>query len=204
MRAFATDPTSALRRHHRVQPAGRRRDARGRRRAVPRGADRARVHGRCARGDRAEEERARARGAAARRAVPGAARLEARRRRPARADGGRAQRAPTELRVVTRKAPTPAQLDDLLFAWRVAKFVKSNAIVYCAGRPHARHRRRPDEPRRLDADRGDEGEARGPVARGIGRRVRRVLPVPRRARRRRRQRRDGGDPARAAACATTR
>ena len=35
-----------------------------------------------------------------------------------------------ELKVVTRKAPTPAQLADLLFAWRVAKFVKSNAIVY--------------------------------------------------------------------------
>jgi phosphoribosylaminoimidazolecarboxamide formyltransferase/IMP cyclohydrolase len=30
-----------------------------------------------------------------------------------------------------RKAPTAAQIDDLLFAWRVAKFVKSNAIVYC-------------------------------------------------------------------------
>jgi phosphoribosylaminoimidazolecarboxamide formyltransferase/IMP cyclohydrolase len=38
-----------------------------------------------------------------------------------------------ELRCVTRVAPTPAQLDDLLFAWRVAKFVKSNAIVYCGG-----------------------------------------------------------------------
>ena len=38
-----------------------------------------------------------------------------------------------ELRVVTRKAPTDAQLDDLLFAWKVAKFVKSNAIVFCAG-----------------------------------------------------------------------
>jgi phosphoribosylaminoimidazolecarboxamide formyltransferase/IMP cyclohydrolase len=38
-----------------------------------------------------------------------------------------------ELRCVTRVAPTPAQLDDLLFAWRVAKFVKSNAIVYCRG-----------------------------------------------------------------------
>ena len=35
-----------------------------------------------------------------------------------------------ELKVVTRLAPTPAQLDDLLFAWRVAKYVKSNAIVY--------------------------------------------------------------------------
>lgn len=35
-----------------------------------------------------------------------------------------------ELKVVTRLAPTEAQLRDLLFAWRVAKFVKSNAIVY--------------------------------------------------------------------------
>jgi phosphoribosylaminoimidazolecarboxamide formyltransferase/IMP cyclohydrolase len=34
--------------------------------------------------------------------------------------------------VVTEKAPTAQQLADLLFAWRVAKFVKSNAIVYCA------------------------------------------------------------------------
>ncbi len=38
-----------------------------------------------------------------------------------------------ELRVVTKKAPSEAQLDDLLFAWKVAKFVKSNAIVFCAG-----------------------------------------------------------------------
>jgi phosphoribosylaminoimidazolecarboxamide formyltransferase/IMP cyclohydrolase len=30
---------------------------------------------------------------------------------------------------VTRRRPTPAELDDLLFAWRVAKYVKSNAIV---------------------------------------------------------------------------
>jgi len=35
-----------------------------------------------------------------------------------------------ELKVVTKLAPTQAQLEDLLFAWRVAKFVKSNAIVY--------------------------------------------------------------------------
>ncbi len=38
-----------------------------------------------------------------------------------------------ELRVVTRLAPSEAQLEDLLFAWKVAKFVKSNAIVFCAG-----------------------------------------------------------------------
>ncbi len=35
-----------------------------------------------------------------------------------------------DLKVVTKKAPTEAQLADLLFAWRVAKFVKSNAIVF--------------------------------------------------------------------------
>ncbi|HLM52528.1 MAG TPA: bifunctional phosphoribosylaminoimidazolecarboxamide formyltransferase/IMP cyclohydrolase, partial [Pseudoxanthomonas sp.] len=35
-----------------------------------------------------------------------------------------------ELKPVTRHRPTPKQLDDLLFAWRIAKFVKSNAIVY--------------------------------------------------------------------------
>jgi phosphoribosylaminoimidazolecarboxamide formyltransferase/IMP cyclohydrolase len=38
-----------------------------------------------------------------------------------------------DLKVVTRVQPTSAQVDDLLFAWRVAWFVKSNAIVYCAG-----------------------------------------------------------------------
>jgi phosphoribosylaminoimidazolecarboxamide formyltransferase/IMP cyclohydrolase len=32
---------------------------------------------------------------------------------------------------VTKLQPTEAQLNDLLFAWNVAKFVKSNAIVFC-------------------------------------------------------------------------
>ena len=36
--------------------------------------------------------------------------------------------------VVTARAPTPQEMDDLLFAWRVAKFVKSNAIVYARER----------------------------------------------------------------------
>jgi phosphoribosylaminoimidazolecarboxamide formyltransferase/IMP cyclohydrolase len=40
--------------------------------------------------------------------------------------------AESELKVVTRLKPSPAQLADLLFAWRVAKYVKSNAIVFCA------------------------------------------------------------------------
>ncbi len=36
-----------------------------------------------------------------------------------------------ELKVVTRQQPTPQQLADLRFAWTVARFVKSNAIVFC-------------------------------------------------------------------------
>jgi len=39
----------------------------------------------------------------------------------------------SDLRVVTHMAPNDAQVADLLFAWRVAKFVKSNAIVFCGG-----------------------------------------------------------------------
>jgi phosphoribosylaminoimidazolecarboxamide formyltransferase / IMP cyclohydrolase len=35
-----------------------------------------------------------------------------------------------DLKVVTKRQPTPAELDDLLFAWQVCKYVKSNAIVY--------------------------------------------------------------------------
>jgi phosphoribosylaminoimidazolecarboxamide formyltransferase/IMP cyclohydrolase len=38
-----------------------------------------------------------------------------------------------ELKVVTSIAPTPEQLQDLAFAWRVVKYVKSNAIVYARG-----------------------------------------------------------------------
>jgi phosphoribosylaminoimidazolecarboxamide formyltransferase/IMP cyclohydrolase len=36
-----------------------------------------------------------------------------------------------DLKVVTKKQPTQQQLQDLMFAWKVAKFVKSNAIVFC-------------------------------------------------------------------------
>ncbi|MFM9880436.1 MAG: bifunctional phosphoribosylaminoimidazolecarboxamide formyltransferase/IMP cyclohydrolase [Burkholderiaceae bacterium] len=38
-----------------------------------------------------------------------------------------------DLNVVSQKQPSPAQLQDLLFAWTVAKYVKSNAIVFCKG-----------------------------------------------------------------------
>ena len=39
--------------------------------------------------------------------------------------------AAEDLEVVTRRPPTEAEMRDLLFAWKVVKFVKSNAIVYC-------------------------------------------------------------------------
>ncbi|MBJ7314158.1 bifunctional phosphoribosylaminoimidazolecarboxamide formyltransferase/IMP cyclohydrolase [Rugamonas sp. CCM 8940] len=38
-----------------------------------------------------------------------------------------------DLKVVTKLQPTQQQLQDLMFAWRVAKYVKSNAIVFCGG-----------------------------------------------------------------------
>jgi phosphoribosylaminoimidazolecarboxamide formyltransferase/IMP cyclohydrolase len=39
-----------------------------------------------------------------------------------------------DLKVVTRRAPSEAEVHDLIFAWKVAKFVKSNAIVYAKNR----------------------------------------------------------------------
>jgi phosphoribosylaminoimidazolecarboxamide formyltransferase / IMP cyclohydrolase len=45
------------------------------------------------------------------------------------ADNHRIRRA--DLRVVTRREPTEQEWVDLLFAWKVAKYVKSNAIVFC-------------------------------------------------------------------------
>ncbi|WP_108483674.1 bifunctional phosphoribosylaminoimidazolecarboxamide formyltransferase/IMP cyclohydrolase [Oceaniglobus ichthyenteri] len=46
-------------------------------------------------------------------------------------DCGRVSR--DDLRVVTKRQPSEAEMDDLLFAWTVAKHVKSNAIVYTNG-----------------------------------------------------------------------
>lgn len=40
--------------------------------------------------------------------------------------------AVSDLKVVTQLQPTAQQMQDLLFAWKVAKYVKSNAIVFCA------------------------------------------------------------------------
>ena len=40
---------------------------------------------------------------------------------------------PSDLRVVTKRQPTDEEIQSLLFAWRIAKHVKSNAIVYTQG-----------------------------------------------------------------------
>ena len=42
--------------------------------------------------------------------------------------------ASDDLQVVTQRAPTEAEIHDLIFAWKVAKYVKSNAIVYAKNR----------------------------------------------------------------------
>ncbi len=42
--------------------------------------------------------------------------------------------AAADLQVVTKRAPTPEEMQDLLFAWKVVKHVKSNAIVYAKDR----------------------------------------------------------------------
>jgi phosphoribosylaminoimidazolecarboxamide formyltransferase/IMP cyclohydrolase len=39
-----------------------------------------------------------------------------------------------DFKIVTRRQPSPAELDDLMFAWQVCKYVKSNAIVYVKDR----------------------------------------------------------------------
>ncbi|WP_349572520.1 bifunctional phosphoribosylaminoimidazolecarboxamide formyltransferase/IMP cyclohydrolase [Azotobacter salinestris] len=39
-----------------------------------------------------------------------------------------------DLKIVTRRAPSEREIHDLIFAWKVAKFVKSNAIVYARNR----------------------------------------------------------------------
>ncbi len=65
-----------------------------------------------------------------------------------------------QLKTVTKRAPSEAELADLRFAFRVAKHVKSNTIVYAKGLRHRRHRRRADEPRRFRAHRRAQGGRR--------------------------------------------
>ena len=62
------------------------------------------------------------------------------------------------MEVVTERKPTEREWGEMLFAWKVCKHVRSNAIVMSQGPRHDRHRRRSDEPRRL----GAAGDREGP------------------------------------------
>ena len=73
-----------------------------------------------------------------------------------------------ELKVVTKRAPTPQELDDLLFAWRVAKYVKSNAIVYARDSRTIGIGAGPDEPRGVGEDRRAQGRGSRPDGAGLG------------------------------------
>lgn len=46
-------------------------------------------------------------------------------------DNDRGEIIAADVQIVSKRAPTEQEMADLLFAWKVAKFVKSNAIVYC-------------------------------------------------------------------------
>ena len=78
-----------------------------------------------------------------------------------------------DLTCPTQRKPTPDETAALLFAWKVCKHVKSNAIVYARLQsgpnggfgPDGRHRGRADEPRGRSALRRDEGRAAAGPAR---------------------------------------
>jgi len=79
-------------------------------------------------------------------------------------DAGRVTAA--DLKVVTRRAPTEAELADLIFAFRVCKHVKSNAIVYV--RDGATVGIGPGQPNRVDSARiGARRAAEAAVAAGL-------------------------------------
>ena len=87
------------------------------------------------------------------------------------------------LQVATRRQPTEAEWADLRFAWRIAKFVKSNAIVYA--RDGATVGVGAGQMSRVYSTRiaAHEGRRRRAQRQGRGHGLRRVLPVPRQPRR---------------------
>ena len=123
-----------LRRHHRLQRrTGRSRRAGGRQ-AVRRSADRAVVLRRRARRVRGQAERCAC--SRFRWARASTVRLQSASAAACWCRAGRQNVQPAELRVVTKRHPTPKEMDDLMFAWRVAKFVKSmpSSSAAAAGR----------------------------------------------------------------------
>ena len=108
-----------------------------------------------------------------------------------------------QLKTVTKRAPTAAELDDLRFAFRVAKHVKSNTIVYAKDRATvgigAGQMSRVDAARiaaRKAEDAAKELKLADAARQRLGGRFGCVLPVRRRPAGRDRGRRHRGDPAR--------
>ena len=108
-----------------------------------------------------------------------------------------------ELKVVTKRQPTPAELADLKFAFKVAKHVKSNAIVYAKDGATvgigAGQMSRVDSARIAAWKSLEAAKAAGlerAAGQGLGGRLRRLLPVRRRPAGRRRGRRHRRHPAR--------
>ena len=108
-----------------------------------------------------------------------------------------------QIKTVTKRAPSENELADLRFAFRVAKHVKSNTIVYAKDRATvgigAGQMSRVDAARiaaRKARRRGEGIEATGAADQRLGGRLRRLLSVSRRPAGRHRSRRHRGDPAR--------
>ena len=108
-----------------------------------------------------------------------------------------------DLKVVTKRAPSEREIADLLFAFTVAKHVKSNAIVYVKDGATvgigAGQMSRVNSSRIAAWKSAEAAKAAGDAAKlgqGLGGRVRRLLPVRRRLAGRRRSRRHRRDPAR--------
>ena len=63
----------------------------------------------------------------------------------------------SEMQVVSERRPTETEWQELSFAWKVCKHVRSNAIVFSRDLRLDRRRGRADEPRRRGAPRDREG-----------------------------------------------
>ena len=162
-RAFACDPLSAFGGIIALNRPRRPAAGRGARRAVRRGAVRARLRRRRARGpDRASRTCASSQDEERRAPLAGEPEIT-----PGRPAGCSCRTATLRLRgprARWRSSPSASrprqEWSDMLFAWRVCKHVRSNAIVLAKRPRDGRHRRRADEPRRLGAARRREGRGR--------------------------------------------
>ncbi len=203
-RGLRLRPGLGLRRDRRLQPPARCGDGGSDHRHLHRSRDRAGGRRCGAGGLRREEEPA---PAAGRRTARSAPRPGSRSRpSPAGCCCSRATmaRSPKPIsRWSTKRAPTEQEVQDCLFAWTIAKHVKSNAIVYAkdgvtagigAGQMNRRDSSRIAAIRAREA--AEEAGWAQPRTVGCGGRLGRLLPVPRRLARRGRSRRDRGDPAR--------